>query len=414
MLIEREEENKSYDRFRDRIMFPIRDLRGRVIGFGGRIIDEGKPKYLNSPETPVFHKGRALYGLYEARRATQKLTRILVTEGYMDVVMLAQHGITFAVATLGTATSNEHIALIFRLVPDVIFCFDGDQAGRNAAWKALNETLPLMTDGRSARFLFLPDGEDPDSLIRQEGQQAFLARFDDSQHLPEFFFQSLGAEVDLSSLEGKAKLSKLAMPMIDKLPKGVLKQLMVNQLAAITGLDSDRLLRVAAHEEPGGGTAGRGSRRIRPPQSRQHAQLPIEELAIALLFRQPELVDQLTEAEYALLGELKDQDCQLLNEMIRLLRANSEMTPQSLLSHFSHHPDYERLARLSRLEQLLPADQLASEYQGAIGKLILRSKNQSFQLLREKIKGKSMSELSEEDKQAVRSMVQARREDPSE
>ena len=167
MLTVREEDHTTDDRFRDRIMFPIRDQRGRVIAFGGRIIDAGKPKYLNSPETRVFHKGRELYGLFEARRATQDLTRILVTEGYMDVVMLAQHGITFAVATLGKATSKEHVRRIFRHVPEVIFCFDGDKAGRNAAWKALSETLPEMSDGRSAKFLFLTEGEEPDSMVRK-------------------------------------------------------------------------------------------------------------------------------------------------------------------------------------------------------------------------------------------------------
>jgi DNA primase len=414
MLIEREEEKKTYDRFRDRIMFPIRDLRGRVIGFGGRIIDSGKPKYLNSPETRVFHKGRELYGLYEARRATQKLTRILVTEGYMDVVMLAQHGITFAVATLGTATSNEHIGLIFRLVPEVIFCFDGDEAGRSAAWKALNEALPAMSDGRSARFLFLPDGEDPDSLVRKEGQQGFMARFDDSQHLPEFFFDSLSAEVDMSSLEGKAKLSKLAMPMIDRIPEGVLKQLMVNRLAALTGLDTDRLLRVASHDASRPGRPSGNGYNRRSTQPRQHAQLSIAQLAIALLLRQPELVDQLTDAEYALLDELQDTDGRLLKDMIRLLRANVGMTPQKLLDYFNNDAEFGRLSRLSRLEHLLPVDQLASEYQGAIRKLSQRSKQQSFQPLRKKIKDRPLSELSEEDKQAIRSMLHSRREDGTE
>jgi DNA primase len=271
-----------------------------------------------------------------------------------------------------------------------------------------------MTDGRSARFLFLPDGEDPDSLIRKEGQQAFLARFADSRHLPEFFFDALGAQVELSSLEGKAKLSKLAMPLIDRIPEGVLKQLMVNQLAALTGLDADRLLRVATHDEPRSRRPPTRGRISRPPQARQHAQLSIEELAIALLFRQPELVDQLTDADYVQLDELKDQDCRLLNEMIRLLRANIGMSPHNLLSHFNNHTDHERLARLSRLEHLLPADQLISEYQGAIRKLSQRSKEQSFQPLREKIKEKPLSELSEEDKQAIRSMVHSRHEDTSE
>ncbi|VAW63259.1 DNA primase, partial [hydrothermal vent metagenome] len=161
--------DKHYDRFRDRIMFPIRDRRGRVIGFGGRILDKGEPKYLNSPETPVFHKGEELYGLYEARQAIKNLAQIVIVEGYMDVVALAQHGIRYAVATLGTATSGTQISKLFRIVPELVFCYDGDAAGRKAAWRALENSLPVLRDGVQARFLFLPDGEDPDTLVRQEG-----------------------------------------------------------------------------------------------------------------------------------------------------------------------------------------------------------------------------------------------------
>jgi DNA primase len=395
-------------------MFPIRDLRGRIIAFGGRIIGDGKPKYLNSPETRVFHKGRELYGLFEARRATQKLTRLLVTEGYMDVVALAQHGITFAVATLGTATSSDHIGLIFRLVPEVIFCFDGDRAGRNAARKALNEALPLMTDGRSARFLFLPDGEDPDSVVRKEGQQGFMTRLDECQHLPEFFFAVLKAEVDLSSLEGKAKLSKLAMPLIDTLPQGVLKQLMIKQLAQLTGLEVDNLVRVATHQSPPATLASGHDRKSLNANRRQNSQSSMAELAIVLLFRQPELVDQATNDDYASLDRLTGSDSQLLIHMVRFLRANAGTTPQDLLHHFRGTSQYEQLEKLSKGEHLLAADQLTGEYQGVIRKLTERSKDQSYQLLREKLKEKSLAELSEEDKQAIRSMVQSQRGESSE
>ena len=246
MVVHNKDEDKTYDRFRDRIMFPIRDIRGRVIAFGGRILGEGQPKYLNSPETPVFHKGRELYGLFEARKRTQKLTQLLVVEGYMDVVALAQNDINYAVATLGTATSGEHLERMFRLVSRLVFCFDGDNAGRNAACKALAVALPLMRDGRSARFLFLPDGEDPDSLVRKEGKDKFEWRLDQAQPLPDFFFNKLQADIDIKSLDGKAHLSNLAMPMINEIPSGVFKQLMIEQLSILTGLAADKLVAASA------------------------------------------------------------------------------------------------------------------------------------------------------------------------
>jgi len=196
---------KYYDRFRDRIMFPIRDRRGRTIGFGGRILDKGEPKYLNSPETPVFHKGEELYGLYEARQAIKNITHIIIVEGYMDVVALAQHGIKYAVATLGTATSSNQISTLFRITPELIFCYDGDAAGKKAAWRALENSLSILRDGVQARFLFLPDGEDPDTLIRQEGQATFEQRLNQATPLADFMLQHLSEGLDLTSADGCAR-----------------------------------------------------------------------------------------------------------------------------------------------------------------------------------------------------------------
>jgi len=232
---------KHYDRFRDRIMFPIRDRRGRVIGFGGRILDKGEPKYLNSPETPVFHKGEELYGLYEARQSVKDLQRIIIVEGYMDVVALAQHGIPYAVATLGTATSREQISKLFRIVPELIFCYDGDAAGKKAAWRALENSLGVLRDGVQARFLFLPDGEDPDTLVRQEGQQAFEQRLDHATPLSDFLLNHLAEPLDLTSPDGKARLSELAKPLISKIADGVFKDLLLGQLSDMIGLSSAAL-----------------------------------------------------------------------------------------------------------------------------------------------------------------------------
>jgi DNA primase len=247
LLIENAENGRRYDRFRDRIMFPIRDSRGRVIAFGGRVLGDDKPKYLNSPETPVFHKGQELYGLYEARKHNRDLDEIMVVEGYMDVIALAQQGLRNAVATLGTATSEEHLKRLFRIVPSVLFCFDGDAAGRNAAWRALESTLSSLQDGRRARFLFLPDGEDPDTLVRAEGTDAFRARINQhAQPLADYFFQQLCEEADPRSLEGKAHLVTLAAPLIDKIPGNNLRALMRQRLSEITGLSGEALSQVAS------------------------------------------------------------------------------------------------------------------------------------------------------------------------
>ena len=237
MLVRHEERKKLYDRFRHRIMFPIRDQRGRVIGFGGRVLDDGKPKYLNSPESPVFHKGQELYGLYEARQANRKLKQIIVVEGYMDVVALTQQGVTNSVATLGTATTREHLAKLFRLTSQVVFCFDGDQAGRTAAWRALENTLPEMRDGRQVRFMFLPQGEDPDSMIRQEDKEAFLKRIhNEALTLDDYFFRQLAEEVDTTTLDGCARLAKMAEPYLQQLPEGHYKRLFDQKAEKITGL----------------------------------------------------------------------------------------------------------------------------------------------------------------------------------
>lgn len=242
LLVDREEEHKLYDRFRHRIMFPIRDARGRTIGFGGRILGDDKPKYLNSPETPLFHKGKELYGLYEANKALRDIPNLLVVEGYMDVAALAQHGIYNAVATLGTAATPAHLQKLFRYTSEVIFCFDGDDAGRKAALRALETSLPEMLDGRSAKFLFLPDGEDPDSLVQRIGFDQFMKLMKAAMPLSDFLFQSLSDGIDTDSLDGKARLSKLAAPMINQMPQGVFKTLMLKTLSQRTGLDTNTLI----------------------------------------------------------------------------------------------------------------------------------------------------------------------------
>jgi len=230
-----------YDRFRDRVMFPIRDTRGRAIAFGGRVLDQGEPKYLNSPETELFHKGRELYGLFECRQATRSLQRLMVVEGYMDVVSLHQAGITYAVATLGTSTTPEHLSRIFRLVGEVVFCFDGDRAGRAAAWRALENAVGELKQGRQVRFLFLPEGHDPDTLVQQEGAAAFEARLANATPLADYLIRELAARSDPSSVDGRAKLVELARPLVRRIPSDVYRELLVQQLAEAVRMPAGRL-----------------------------------------------------------------------------------------------------------------------------------------------------------------------------
>lgn len=208
-LVIRKDDGKHYDRFRDRLMFPIRDSRGRTIGFGGRIMGKGEPKYLNSPETVLFHKGRELYGMYEARQAIRHIERLVVVEGYMDAVALARNGIDFAVATLGTATTNEHLNRLFRLTDNAYFAFDGDRAGKKAAWRALENALPEVREGRQIRFVFLPDGQDPDSFVNENGAAAFVDLLDAGLPLSEFLIQELSGQVDMETIDGRARLAEL-------------------------------------------------------------------------------------------------------------------------------------------------------------------------------------------------------------
>ena len=250
MAVEKEENKRRYDRFRDRIMFPIKDYKGRIIAFGGRVLGDDKPKYLNSPETVVFHKQKELYGLYEARQHERNLKRIMVVEGYMDVVALAQHKINYAVATLGTSTSSFHLERIFKLVSEVVFCFDGDAAGLKAADRAMHTCLPFMEDGRQARFLLLPDGEDPDSLVRQEGSEKLTARIIEATPLSDFLFQRLSLELDSHNLEHRAKLATDASPLIATIPKGIMRSMMQARLSKITGLDKDTLAELSALKTP--------------------------------------------------------------------------------------------------------------------------------------------------------------------
>jgi DNA primase len=234
-------EGKRYDRFRDRIMFPIADQRGHIIGFGGRVLEQGEPKYLNSPETALFEKGRELYGLYQGRRAIRDAGRVVVVEGYMDVVALAQHDIGYAVATLGTATTPTHVQKLLRQAGDIVFCFDGDDAGRRAAWRALENSLEHLADGKQLSFLFLPQGEDPDSYVRKLGREAFEKLLNDAQPLSQFLLRELSSRVDITTNEGRARLLQEARPLIKQVAAPLLSLMLRKQLAVLGGISQDEL-----------------------------------------------------------------------------------------------------------------------------------------------------------------------------
>lgn len=355
LLVERD--HRYYDRFRDRIMFPIHDRRGRVLGFGGRVIGDGEPKYLNTPETPVFHKGRELYGLYQVQQALRLPPRLLVVEGYMDVIALAQFGIPYAVATLGTATTMEHVKRLLRGAPELVFCFDGDRAGRDAAWKALQTTLPLATGRQPIRFLFLPDGADPDTLVRTEGREAFERRIGQAMLLSDYMFEHLTARSDMASAEGRAKLDNDARALIGTMPAGTFRGLLEERLAELVGFghrsqDGRRPRSLGLRRGPIGGT---------------RALTPLR-LALALLLDQPALARHVVELP-ADWQTANNQGVALLREMIDIVRAYPDITAAALCERWRDHEYESAIRRLSdsRLIAHIPFEGRRAEFVDALG-----------------------------------------------
>ncbi len=378
-------DGRIYDRFRNRIMFPIRDPRGRTIGFGGRVLGDDKPKYLNSPETPIFHKGRELYGLYEARQANSKIHRLLVVEGYMDVVALAQHGILNAVATLGTATTPEHLELIFRTCPEVVFCFDGDRAGRDAAWKALVTSLPSLRDGREVRFLFLPEGEDPDTQVRKEGQAAFEQRIDQAMPLSEFLFQQLTAQVHMESIDGRAKLAELARPHLEKLPKGVFREMMFQRLEELVGLKGRHLDTQPSRLQPAKSQPGK--------TTQQHPTATPVRSAIVLLLDHPHIHEVAREVP----EDWRDWDnpgIRILKHLLEIIQRQPTLNKAALMERLRDTDYYIHLDRLTQANYQfdLPGMDHKSEFRDAL----LRLNEQFHKQTRPHTGNLRPSELSEE------------------
>ena len=438
-LLIKKDQGGFYDRFRDRIMFPIHDYRGRIVGFGGRLLPEdkadaqgsasaagdrksgaadaqgsasaagagrrGAAKYLNSPETALFHKGREMYGLFQARDGIKQAQQVLVVEGYMDVVALAQFGIDFAVATLGTATTRDHLDRLFRYTPEVVFCFDGDRAGRSAAWRALEVALPIAKDGRQISFLFLPDGEDPDSQIRKIGHDAFLADIRQATSLPDFFFQQLGSEVDLARMDGRARLVELARPLLGSLPMGALRELMVQKLSEISRVDAQKLSTLVGNIEQ-----QRGKSR---PEFRSHTGLkpkpsPIQN-AINLLLQDPGLAGQVSRQDLEVFVNLDRPGAALLVEILDFIEAREGVTTARILEHYrgsEHHPHLEKLSKRRNIGvergMIDEQDGMVAEFRGLIDRLHQQAQRQRRRELAHK------EDLTPEEKDELRQLAQSK------
>ncbi|MBC0855202.1 DNA primase [Pantoea stewartii] len=379
------DKGRVYDRFRERVMFPIRDKRGRVIGFGGRVLGNDTPKYLNSPETPVFHKGRQLYGLYEALKNHPEPKRLLVVEGYMDVVALAQYGVDYAVASLGTSTTAEHIQLLFRSTDNVICCYDGDRAGREAAWRALETALPYMNDGRQLRFMFLPDGEDPDTLVRKEGKAAFEARMEQAMPLSSFLFDSLLPQVDLSSRDGKARLSTLALPLITQIPGETLRIYLRQELGNKLGILDDAQLEKLMPKQAQGASAP-----VAPPLKRTTMRV-----LVALLIQNPQLASLVPALDG--LAESKIAGLPLFIELVKRCNENPGLTTGQLLELYRGTNFSQTLETLAVWNHMIVDEESEAVFQDSLASIYDAALEERLEFLiaRERTHGLSTDERRE-------------------
>jgi DNA primase len=415
------EGDRHYDRFRDRVMFPIRDVRGRVIAFGGRVIDRGEPKYLNSPETVLFHKGRELYALHETRRARTNLDRLLVVEGYMDAVRLHQSGIPYAVAALGTATTPEHFRRIFRLVREVVFAFDGDRAGRAAAWRALQHALPEAREGREIRFLFLPDGHDPDTLVGEEGREAFERRLESTLPLSEYLVRELSEQTDLTHADGRARFAESARPLVAKVPEGVYRELLTARVAQVVGLAAERLqaLWATAAQSAAHGGAATSAAAAGPADSAAvpaRAQKPRTHLsggrgslvrqAIARLVRFPSIAGSVGAAERAGLDSCEEPGIELLRELLDDLRVRPLSVPAQVLERWADRSGGEHLGRLLEREEVLgDAHAAALELKAALAKLAEQALERRLEALEARIRAGGLAGLSAEERKEFQELI---------
>jgi DNA primase len=391
LLTKNDDKNRIYDKFRNRIMFPITDYRGRMVGFGGRVMDDGEPKYLNSPETPIFHKGAELYGFFEARGEIRNKNLAIAVEGYMDVIALAQYDINIAVAALGTALTNTHLQRLFRITSNIVVCFDGDRAGRQAAWRAMENSLPLLEDGRGVRFLFLPQGEDPDSMVRQKGKEVFMQLADQALPLTDFLVDNLKQECDINTLEGRAKLANDLKPYLQKLPNGMLKALLIERISKITDIQTETLNQQVAQSSQ---NQPRNQKQVirKGPNTQQ---LSIISRAISLVLQNPKLARTTGDVEpflsslapgYALFGDI-----------IKTVTQHSGLNTASLIERYRENKHLKALEKLAFHPHNLDEEQQTNEYHATIVKLRVELAEHGIEMLIQKDQTTGLSPIEKEE-----------------
>lgn len=365
--------DRWFDRFRERIMFPIQNKKGQIIAFGGRTLTTEQPKYLNSPETKVFHKSRELYGLFQAIQHHRELEQLIVVEGYLDTISLHQFEIRNAVATLGTAITSNHIHLLLRLTNDIVFCFDGDSAGEKAAWRALEIVLPMMNEGVKVRFLFLPSGEDPDSFIRKVGKEQFLAVLNNSVSLSDFFFKKLQAQTEIETIAGKTRLVHLANKKLHQISKGIFQELMFNRLANIVGISQDKIKEILEAQERPQPTSP-----TPPGYDAVKIATPVL-LAIRLLLQAPSLAQRI--AIPPNFEEIQLEGFDIIRKLLSILKQNPLQTTGCLLEYFSDDPARSLLTELAAQDLLIPDPGWQNELQGAFERIFEIDNEQKIQIL---------------------------------
>jgi DNA primase len=392
-LVNKNDQGRTYDFFRDRIMFPIRDKRGRVVGFGGRVLEDGGPKYLNSPETRIFHKGNELFGFYSARQQNRQLDTVVVVEGYMDVVALSQFDINIATAALGTATTLEHIQMLVRATSHIVCCYDGDRAGREAAWRALENALPALKDGVRLSFLFLPDGEDPDTMVRQVGKDTFLGMLNEAMPLSRFFFENLLKSHNVGTPEGKIALKKAAMPLIESTLGADQKNMLLEELAKHTGeFDRFKLQQDISK-------ANQGSKKAYSPNLTQvnKPKLSPLRMLIRLLLDSPKLAATCDDVQIGIFTGSAAAGMDLLRDVHAFCLANPEAKTSQLVENFRDHPHSSTIAKLLLQEHLVKDEDAERVYNDSFTRLLDAHLESRIETLLSRSRVQSLSRAEKEE-----------------
>ena len=400
-LIIKKSDNSYYDRFRDRIIFPIRDARGRFIGFGGRVFNDEQPKYLNSPETSLFHKGKELYGLYECQQSMRDIDKLIVVEGYMDVIGLSQNGVEYAVASMGTATTNDHFNRLFRLTDSIFFCFDGDDAGLKAAWRALENSLIHLRDGRQIKFVFLPDGDDPDSYIANNGTSKFEKQLDSGMDLSDFLIDKISENIDLNSIDGKARMAERAKPFIGKIPDGIFKELIIDKLSASVGISSKKLTALISQTNKKESMKPKTRSYTKMMSQRSSKTQPsIIKKSIMLILNYPEAAKNIKHHDFK---DYKKPGIKILLKLIKTTQEGSNINAASLIERWRDDDEGKHLAKLAI--NLFPDNPEFDASKELNDSLVQITKNFYSERINFLIKKQSKNELTKKDKNELNQMI---------